>query len=73
MALDDLCERNLKLLREGVTQKKSQIVGNFSYFGQTPLELGKFTKKWKKNFFAFLNELDHSKQSFKKVGKMIFF
>ena len=27
----------------------------------------------KKIFFAFLNELDHSKQFFKKVGKMIFF
>ena len=41
-----------KWLREGVPQKKSRIVGNFPYFGQI--------------FFAFLNELDHSKQFLKK-------
>ena len=62
-------------VREGVPQKKSRIVGNFPYFAQTPPPPGirEIHQKMKKNFFAFLNELDHSKQSFKKVGKMIFF
>ena len=64
-----------KSIREGVTQKKSRIVGNFPYFGHPPPPPGirEIHQKMKKNFFAFLNEIDHSKQFLKKVGKMIFF